>query len=79
MPSDKRTNHFHFSRDPVRVKVEAIKARQTKRRETEPSAITNEVLFEMMSDILESQLILDKKLQDLLGNKQRPHWEARGL
>lgn len=61
-----KSNHFHISADPLRLKSEEIQMRNSKRLQGLRSPeITNEVLYEMLTDILENQAILEARLQKL--------------
>jgi hypothetical protein len=46
---------FHVPAKPMRVELDAIKARQKERKAKKPEKITNDLLYEMLSDVLENQ------------------------
>ncbi|RUT31810.1 hypothetical protein EJP77_10520 [Paenibacillus zeisoli] len=63
-------NHFHIAADPLRVKSEEIRLRQSKRTQgLRTTEISNQVLYEMLSDILDNQAILEAKLQRMMGTR----------
>jgi len=71
LPVPKPT-HFHIGADSLRLKQNEIQNRHQDRQKTiatQPSDITNEVLYQMLSDILENQLILEARLQALTHRK----------
>jgi|GEM_PF-6182175 len=66
-----KTAHFHIPADPLRVKSEELRARHSERKEQNLKGLkaaetTNEVLYEMLSDLLERQELLEDKLDQLL-------------
>ncbi|GIP24221.1 hypothetical protein [Paenibacillus sp. J22TS3] len=64
-PSQK--NYFHIPADPIRVKAAEIQLRQAKRVQGLRAAeVSNQVIYEMLTDILDNQAVLDAKLQRLL-------------
>ncbi|WP_334075463.1 hypothetical protein [Paenibacillus sp. A14] len=61
-----KTAHFHIPTDPLRVKSEELRARHSERKELKAAEATNELLYEMLSDLLERQELLEDKLDQLL-------------
>lgn len=66
-----KTAHFHILTDPLRVKSEELRARHSERKEQnlkelKAAEATNEMLYEMLSDLLERQELLEDKLDQLL-------------
>ncbi len=46
---------FHVPANLMRVELDAIKKKQKERKEEKPEKITNELLYGMLSDVLENQ------------------------
>ena len=46
---------FHVPANPMRIELDQIKKRQKERKTKKPEKITNELLYEMLSDVLENQ------------------------
>jgi hypothetical protein len=46
---------FHVPANPMRVELDKIKKRQRERKAKKPEKITIELLYEMLSDVLENQ------------------------
>ncbi|MNU66653.1 hypothetical protein D3C71_559730 [compost metagenome] len=62
-------NHFHIAADPLRIKSEEIRLRQSRRLQgLRTTEVSNQVLYEMLSDILDNQAILEAKLQKIMKN-----------
>lgn len=66
-----KTAHFHIPADPLRVKSEELRARHSERKGQslkglKAAEVTNEVLYEMLTDLLERQELLEDKLDQLL-------------
>ncbi|MGO4373812.1 hypothetical protein [Paenibacillus sp. 2TAB19] len=72
--------HFHIPADPQRLKAKQIQERQLERQSQRQElsslkaesgfTVTNEMLYEMLSDVLEQQAIIESRLQKL--SKQLP-------
>lgn len=57
--------------DKMRVELDEIKTRQKARKQSgKPAKVTNEMLYEMQSDILENQARLENLLRELLAKQQ---------
>lgn len=50
-----KPKHFHIPANPMRIELEQIKQRQRQRKQQEPEKVTNKMLYEMLSDVLENQ------------------------
>lgn len=66
-----KTAHFHIPADPLRLKSEELRNRHISRREQslkglKAAAVTNEMLYELLSDLLERQELLEAKLDQAL-------------
>jgi len=64
--------HFHIPADPLRLRSEALQARHSSRKGNgvqeliASGGVTNEALYEMLSDVLERQELLESQLQNLI-------------
>ncbi len=65
--------HFHIPADPLRIKSGEIQARHASRQQKgfKASEVTHEMLYEVLSDVLDKQLVLEQRLQQLLQGKSR--------
>ncbi|RCX16471.1 hypothetical protein DFP94_11291 [Fontibacillus phaseoli] len=74
-----KTPHFHIPADPQRVRSEEITARHHARKEEaqlaakglKDSGVTLDTLYEMLSDMLERQEILENRLKQISINESR--------
>ncbi|WP_058301143.1 hypothetical protein [Gorillibacterium timonense] len=66
-----KPNHIHIPADPLRIRLEEIQARQSGRRQQglKSGEVTNETLYEMIADILESQMLIEARLQSIARGK----------
>lgn len=74
MPAKKAVSsktHFHIPKDPLRVKSEEIQARHAGRsqRSLKKVEVTNDMLYELLTDILEKQSILEQRLEQYMRGK----------
>lgn len=46
---------FHVPANPMRVELDEIKKRQKERKTKKPEKVTNELIYNMLSDVLENQ------------------------
>ncbi|MEF2967477.1 hypothetical protein V3851_16745 [Paenibacillus sp. M1] len=71
-----KTTHFHIPADPLRVRSEEIRAKYNSRKAQFPqsekgledSGVTLETLYEMLSDVLERQEILESRIKQIGSN-----------
>lgn len=66
-----KTVHLHIPADPLRVQSEELQARHASRKEQrlevlKQAAVTNEMLYEMIFDLLDRQELLETKLDQVL-------------
>lgn len=66
-----KTVHFHIPADPLRLKSEELRNRHSSRQEQSlkginAATVTNEMLFEMLTDLLDRQELLEAKLDQAL-------------
>lgn len=74
MPAKKAVSaktHFHIPKDPLRVKSEEIQVRHEGRtkRSLKKLEVTNDMLYELLSDILEKQSILEQRMEQYARGK----------
>lgn len=71
--------HFHIPADPLRVKSEEIHSRHSRRQQSslqakgkdnEQQAVTLEVLYDLLVDVLEKQAILESRLEKWNGSSR---------
>lgn len=70
--------HFHIPADPLRLKSEEIHSRHSSRRQqsslqakskdNEQQAVTLEMLYDLLVDVLEKQAILESRLEKWNGS-----------
>ncbi|MFP7288271.1 hypothetical protein SFC15_18805 [Shouchella clausii] len=60
-----KAGHFHIPADPLRTRLEEIRSKHSERRVSslKTAEVTNEMLYELLTDILEHQVMLEAKLQ----------------
>lgn len=66
-----KTAHFHIPADPLRLKSEELRNRHSSRqglslKGLKAEAVTNEMLYEMLTDLLDRQELLEAKLDQAL-------------
>lgn len=62
-------NHIHISANPMRLQSRKLTERLQQLRQGKPAAVTNDVLYEMLADILENQWLLESRLLELAQSK----------
>ncbi|WP_127529250.1 hypothetical protein [Paenibacillus kobensis] len=63
-------NHIHIPANPMRLQSQKLAERLHQLRQSgKPDTVTNDVLYEMLTDILENQWLLENRLLELAQSK----------